>query len=75
MTTSMSSTFSKNNKTPNSKNSNVDQNAYRQVRNGLAVYLERLCEIAFVNAINCGPILNWFEIDNKGTNVFQLSSI
>ena len=51
----------KNNKTPNSK-SNVDSNAYRQIRNGLAGYLDRFCEIAFVNAINCGPILNWFEV-------------
>ncbi len=56
-----SATTFKNNKTPTSK-SNIDSNAYRQIRNGLAVYLERFCEIAFVNAINCGPILNWFEV-------------
>lgn len=29
------------------------------------VYLERFCRIAD-NSINCGPILNWFQMDNKG---------
>jgi hypothetical protein len=34
----------------------------KQLRHTLAVYLTRFSEIAFVNPINCGPILNWFEV-------------
>ena len=40
----------------------LDAAALKQVRTALASYLERFCEIAFINAINCGPILNWFEV-------------
>jgi hypothetical protein len=42
----------------------VDQNPEqtKQVRKALAAYLDRFCEIVFVNPINCGPILNWFEV-------------
>lgn len=32
-------------------------------------YLSRFGEIAFINPLNCGPILNWFEIDNKGNRL------
>jgi len=67
-----SATTFKNNKTPNSK-SNVDSNAYRQIRNGLTNYLDRFCEIAFVNAINCGPILNWFEVILSFKYTFSLN--
>ncbi len=35
-----------------------------------AQYLNRFCEIAFINPINCGPILNWFEVDNKGHRLY-----
>ena len=35
-----------------------------------AQYLMRFCEIAFINPINCGPILNWFEVDNKGHRLY-----
>ena len=35
-----------------------------------AQYLKRFCEIAFINPINCGPILNWFEVDNKGHRLY-----
>jgi hypothetical protein len=45
----------------NSK-SRLEQTASKQIRNFLSVYLERFCEIAFINPINCGPILNWFEV-------------
>jgi len=44
----------------------------KQTRQSLAVYLDRFSEIAFVNPINCGPILNWFEIDNKGNRLFAI---
>ncbi|RNA32077.1 rho GTPase-activating 32 [Brachionus plicatilis] len=32
-------------------------------------YLERFGQIAFINPLNCGPILNWFEMDNKGNRL------
>ena len=35
----------------------------------LTNYLSRFGEIAFINPLNCGPILNWFEIDNKGNRL------
>jgi hypothetical protein len=35
-------------------------------------YLNRLCPLAG-SRINCGPLLNWFEIDSKG-NHLQLTS-
>ncbi|XP_076253784.1 GTPase-activating protein CdGAPr isoform X3 [Rhynchophorus ferrugineus] len=31
----------------------------------LAIYLERLSQIAD-NSVNCGPVLNWLQMDNKG---------
>ncbi|XP_030755150.1 GTPase-activating protein CdGAPr isoform X2 [Sitophilus oryzae] len=31
----------------------------------LAMYLERLSQIAD-NSVNCGPVLNWLQMDNKG---------
>lgn len=31
----------------------------------LSTYLERLCSI-IDNSLNCGPILNWFQLDNRG---------
>lgn len=31
----------------------------------LASYLNRLCRI-IDNSLNCGPILNWFQLDNRG---------
>ena len=37
--------------------------------NKLLNYLKRFCEIAFINPINCAPILNWFEIDTKGNRL------
>lgn len=35
----------------------------KQLRLHMSNYLERFCEIAFINPINCGPILNWFEVN------------
>lgn len=35
----------------------------------LTNYFNRFSEIAFINPLNCGPILNWFEIDNKGNRL------
>lgn len=29
------------------------------------MYLERFSEIAD-NSVNCGPVLNWLQMDNKG---------
>jgi hypothetical protein len=42
----------------------VDQNPEltKHLRKTLTAYLNRFCEIAFINPINCGPILNWFEV-------------
>ena len=37
----------------------------KQLRQHMANYLTRFCEIAFINPINCGPILNWFEVNIK----------
>ena len=34
----------------------------KQLRQNMANYLSRFCEIAIINPINCGPILNWFEV-------------
>ncbi|XP_031559781.1 rho GTPase-activating protein 32-like isoform X2 [Actinia tenebrosa] len=34
----------------------------------LQSYLTRLTEIAD-NVMNCGPVLNWFEVDNKGNHL------
>lgn len=31
----------------------------------LTTYLERFCSI-IDNSLNCGPILNWFQLDNRG---------
>jgi hypothetical protein len=44
----------------------------KQLRQSLATYLNRFCDILFVNPINCGPILNWFEIDNRGNRLFAI---
>lgn len=35
------------------------------LENTLAIYLERFSEIAD-NSVNCGPVLNWLQMDNKG---------
>lgn len=34
----------------------------KQLRETLERYLKRFEEISFINPINCGPILNWFEV-------------
>ncbi|XP_048588973.1 rho GTPase-activating protein 32 isoform X2 [Nematostella vectensis] len=39
-----------------------------EVRDMLQAYLLRLSEIAD-NVMNCGPVLNWFEIDNRGNHL------
>jgi hypothetical protein len=41
-----------------------------QLKHQLTNYLSRLSQVVFVNPINCGPILNWFEIDNRGNRLF-----
>ena len=51
---------------------NKSSDFFKQLRNQLAIYLTRFCEIAFINPINCGPILNWFEIDNRGNRMFAI---
>ena len=55
-----------------SNNAKFSSELVKQLRQSLAVYLTRFCEIAFINPINCGPILNWFEIDNKGNRLFAI---
>ena len=35
---------------------------YKSLSSLIYQYLTRFCEIAFINPINCGPILNWFEV-------------
>ena len=45
----------------NNKQKNKNSEAIKQLRLKLVEYLNRLGEIIFVNPINCGPILNWFE--------------
>ena len=42
--------------------SNSNSALHKQLTSSLAQYLARFCEIAFINPINCGPILNWFEV-------------
>ena len=37
----------------------------KQLRETLEKYLKRFQEISFINPINCGPILNWFEVTNE----------
>lgn len=81
MTSSMVSTTS-NSHTPSStlrrhhKHSQQQQHhnseLVKQLRHSLGVYLNRFCEIAFINPINCGPILNWFELDNKGNRLLAI---
>lgn len=34
----------------------------KHVKLYMSVYFNRFSEISFVNPINCGPILNWFEV-------------
>jgi hypothetical protein len=40
----------------------MNKEQIRKLKQQFAVYLTRFCEIAFINSINCGPILNWFEV-------------
>ena len=74
MTSSIISTISNLSTASSSKKTNASKNSelVKQLRNSLAIYLTRFCEIAFINPINCGPILNWFEIDNKGNRLFAI---
>ena len=46
----------------------------KSIENKLLNYLKRFCEIAFINPINCAPILNWFEIDTKGNRLFAIEN-
>jgi hypothetical protein len=59
-----SNTNKKNKKTINS-------DFLKQLRSSIGDYFEKFGEkLASINSINCGPILNWFEIDNKGNRLF-----
>ncbi len=40
----------------------MNKNQIKKLKQQFATYLNRFCEIAFINSINCGPILNWFEV-------------
>lgn len=46
-----------------SKKASTNIDLIKQLKTQLASYLTRFSEIAFVNPINCGPILNWFEVN------------
>ncbi|GFU57820.1 hypothetical protein NPIL_202621 [Nephila pilipes] len=39
-----------------------------KIRNLLSEYLERFSQLAG-SLINCGPVLNWFELDNRGNRL------
>jgi hypothetical protein len=64
--TSISSnvSFLPSNSTLKRNRNKVDQNPEltKHLWKILTAYLNRFCEIAFINPINCGPILNWFEV-------------
>lgn len=44
------------------------ENKEEYVRSLLADYLERFSQLAG-NLINCGPVLNWLELDNRGNRL------
>jgi len=48
----------------------LNKENFRRVRQLFAQYLMRFNEIALTSVINCGPVLNWFEIDNKGNRLY-----
>lgn len=60
--TSSTGTLSKASSSKKSGNATANNELINQLRSSLAAYLVRFSEIAFVNPINCGPILNWFEV-------------
>jgi hypothetical protein len=75
MTSSTISTLSTMSSVSSSKkiiNNSKMNELFKQLRQTLTNYLVRLSDIIFVNPINCGPILNWFEIDNKGNRLFAI---
>ena len=52
------------------ENQHFNREQRKKYSQTFAQYLNRFCEIAFINPINCGPILNWFEVDNKGHRLY-----
>ncbi len=40
----------------------MNKSQIKKLKQQFAIYLSRFYEIAFINSINCGPILNWFEV-------------
>jgi hypothetical protein len=75
MTSSTISTLSTMSSVSSSKkiiNNSKMNELLKQLKQTLTNYLIRLSDIIFVNPINCGPILNWFEIDNKGNRLFAI---
>ncbi len=51
------------NNTSSKNKSKASEQVVKQLRQSMSNYLARFCEIAFINPINCGPILNWFEVN------------
>ncbi|CAL1268209.1 unnamed protein product [Larinioides sclopetarius] len=45
-----------------------DEDFEDKIRNQLSEYLERFSQLAG-SLINCGPVLNWFELDNRGNRL------
>ncbi|KAF8783241.1 Rho GTPase-activating protein 32 like protein [Argiope bruennichi] len=45
-----------------------DEDLEDKIRNQLSEYLERFSQLAG-SLINCGPVLNWFELDNRGNRL------
>ncbi|XP_050540334.1 GTPase-activating protein CdGAPr [Daktulosphaira vitifoliae] len=42
------------------------ENPNKYIKNLMSNYCSRLSQIATGSLINCGPILSWFELDNRG---------
>ncbi|GFQ65790.1 hypothetical protein TNCT_628231 [Trichonephila clavata] len=47
---------------------NGEEEYEEKIRNLLSEYLERFSQLAG-SLINCGPVLNWFELDNRGNRL------
>ncbi|XP_054717938.1 uncharacterized protein LOC129227411 [Uloborus diversus] len=50
------------------------EEAEEKIRNLLSEYLERFSQLAG-SLINCGPVLNWFELDNRGNRLIVTDEV
>jgi len=44
--------------------------SYSEIEDDLSQYLDRFSQLSTNLGLNCGPVLNWFELDNKGNHTF-----